>query len=80
MARKEHKDIQKTLEKNHACYVLITCDEPTPDGSMQVKMSYSGDPNTASFLLQGAQSYIDIDVEEEQAPKTALASNKVYPF
>lgn len=53
------KRIKKTLAKNHACYVLITCDEPNEDGKMQVEMSYAGDASVAAYLLQGAQSIID---------------------
>jgi hypothetical protein len=53
------KRIRKTLARNHACYVLITCDEPTEDGLMQVEMTYEGDATVAAYLLQGAQSFID---------------------
>lgn len=59
----EHdKSITSKLAKKHACYVLITCDEPSEEGNMQVKMTYEGDRNLAAFLLQGAQNYMD---EEE---------------
>lgn len=51
-------------KKNHACYVLITCDEPTDDGNMQVEMTYEGDAALAAYLLQGAQSIIDDKNEE----------------
>jgi len=61
MRSNKDKGIKKTLGKNHACYVLITCDEPTADGNMQVEMSYQGDANIASYLLQGAQNIIDED-------------------
>lgn len=53
------KRIKERLAKNHACYVLITCDEPADDGQMQVEMTYEGDPALAAYLLQGAQSYMD---------------------
>jgi hypothetical protein len=53
------KRIKDTLAKNHACYVLLTCDEPTSDGNMQVEMTYEGDATLAAFLLQGAQNIID---------------------
>jgi len=51
------KEIRKQLAKKHACYVLVTCDQPTEEGKMNVEMSYDGDPALASFLLQGAQDY-----------------------
>jgi hypothetical protein len=59
MKRDNVKQIRETLAKNHACYVLITCNEPTEDGDMQVEMTYEGDPTLAAYLLQGAQSFID---------------------
>lgn len=58
--RREIRDrIKKALSKNHACYVLITCDSPSDGGDMEVKMSYEGDAALASYLLQGAQTIID---------------------
>lgn len=71
------KRIQKTLAKNHACYVLITCDEPTEDGDMQVNMSYAGDAVFASYLLQGAQSIID-EQDEISSEKTSSSKNKIH--
>lgn len=59
MKSNRQKRIHDTLSKNHACYVLITCDEPTDDGNMQVQMTYEGDADLAAYLLQGAQSIID---------------------
>lgn len=65
MSISSHAKIEKALSKNHAYYVLITCDRhPSDDeGIMQVKMSYGGgDPLVASYLLHGAQIFLD---EEE---------------
>lgn len=59
MKHDKQKHLKKTLAKNHACYVLITCDEPSEDGNMQVQMTYEGDAALASYLLQGAQSIIE---------------------
>lgn len=59
MKSNKQKQLRDTLSKNHACYVLITCDEPTDDGNMKVEMTYEGDVNLAAYLLQGAQSIID---------------------
>lgn len=64
MKRKGRKHLQETLDKNPSCYVLITCEDPSKDGLMRVKMSYQGDAVLASYLLQGAQSFID---QEEEA-------------
>ena len=65
MKKNVHKNIKDTLAKNHACYVLITCEKPNAEGKMEVEMTYEGDASLASYLLQGAQSVIDEKVEEE---------------
>lgn len=59
MKREKEKLLRETLAKNHACYVLITCNEPGDDGEMQVEMTYEGDAALAAYLLQGAQSFMD---------------------
>lgn len=59
----QEKSITDRLAKNHACYVLVTCDDPSEDGNMQVEMSYHGDASLASMLLHGAQTYIDEEHE-----------------
>lgn len=56
--------IHDLLAEKHACYVLITCDPPSDNGEMQVKMTYEGDPLLAAYLVQGAQTYIDDYAEE----------------
>lgn len=59
MIHNKGKRIRDKLAKNPACYVLITCDQPSEDGDMKVEMTYEGDAALASYLLQGAQSFID---------------------
>ena len=69
MKRSVDKSLRDNLSKKHLCYVLITCDVPSPDGEMNVEMSYEGDATLASYLLQGAQSFIDEQeslVEDDQ--------------
>ena len=70
MNSRGRKHIQKVLKKDPPCYVLITCDEPSEDGHMQVEMTYQGDAALASYLLQGAQCVIDQEEEQniEMAP------------
>lgn len=51
--------LKEELGKNHACYVLITCDEPSIAGDFQVEMTSEGDPTLISYLLHGAQNIID---------------------
>jgi len=51
--------IKQTLKCQHACYVLITCDEPSKQGHMQVEMSYEGDESLAAFLVDNASQVFD---------------------
>lgn len=69
MKRRVEKCLKDELAKKHACYVLITCDPPSCDGKMEVKMSYEGDATLAAYILHGAQLHIDDqDVDEVIAP------------
>jgi hypothetical protein len=63
MRVKNQKPLQKELDDNLSCYVLITCEEATPDGQMQVKMTHKGDSLLASYLLQGAQKLMEREEE-----------------
>lgn len=63
MTRSLPKHVREILAKKHACYVLITCGEPTDDGQMQVEMSYEGDPALAAYLIEGAHSAIEAQVD-----------------
>ncbi|HEX2582704.1 MAG TPA: hypothetical protein VHL30_01160, partial [Chlamydiales bacterium] len=57
-----HQDlnrIKKTLGEKHACYVLITCSDPTKEGKMEVEMSYEGDEMLAAFLIDNASQVFD---------------------
>lgn len=63
MRMTNHAEIEEALSKSHAYYVLITCDHPSSDGMMHVKMSYGGgDASVASYLLDGAQSYLEENI------------------
>lgn len=76
MRRDMDRSIKKALAKNHACYILITCDEPTEDGNIQVEMTYEGgDAVVASYLLQGAQNIID-----DNAHLSHIQKNKIFPL
>jgi hypothetical protein len=57
------RDIKKVLSKQNACYVLITCGEPSEDGEMKVEMTYEGDRILAAYLLESAQGFIEDDSE-----------------
>lgn len=58
--------IRKSLSENYACYVLITCKAPTPDGKMDVEMSYDGDEILAQYLLDNAQQVFDDRAQSEK--------------
>jgi len=58
------EEIKKILSERHACYVLVTCSEPSKEGKMEVEMSYDGDEALASYLLQSAQNIFDEKIDE----------------
>jgi hypothetical protein len=55
--------LKRKQAKKQACYVLITCGEPSDDGSMQVEMTYEGDECLAAYLIESAQGLIDEKME-----------------
>ncbi len=46
--------IKKALQGKCACYVLITCTEPSSEGKMEVQMNYEGDEDLAAYLIANA--------------------------
>jgi len=58
-----HEEIRKLLDDKYEGYVLVTCESPQKDGSMNVEMSH-GDPLIAEYLLSSALSYFDEDEKE----------------
>ncbi len=57
--QKRFVDVKDKLAENNACFVLITCGQPSEDGKMQVEMTYQGDPCLAAYLVESAQNFID---------------------
>lgn len=60
---KMKSDIEKAkriLKEHYACYVLITCSDPSLDGSMDVEMNYEGDEILASYLVESAKNVFDV--------------------
>ena len=53
------KEIKKAIGKGCACYVLITCSEPSAAGKMEVEMKYEGDESLAAFLVDNASQVFD---------------------
>jgi len=56
---KVHSDVRNVLSHKNACYVLITCGEPSEDGKMEVEMTYEGDACLAAYLIESAQGLLD---------------------
>lgn len=50
-------------QDDSACFVLIRCARPSPDGRMDVEFTYEGDVALASYLLENAQDYLDRQAE-----------------
>lgn len=63
MIRDPHSVVQRSVGKKYASYVLITCENPSAEGQMQVEMTYHGDPALASFLLEEAQDKLGREEE-----------------
>lgn len=69
MKRNAAKCLREELAKKHACYVLITCDESSDSGEMQVEMSYEGDATLAAYMLHGAQ----LRLHEQDTPPATVS-------
>lgn len=60
VSKKEIKSvIKRKMSGRTICYVLLTCSEPAPDGSMEVEMKYEGDRSLAAYLINSAQGILD---------------------
>lgn len=66
MDKRSREDLLKAIDKNLACYVLITCEQPSNAGEMPIEMTYHGDASLVSYLLQNAQLHLDQNEEEEE--------------
>ncbi len=61
-----HMSKMRRRPKKNACTIMISCNEPSEDGQMQVEMTCEGDEILASYLLQNAQSILDAQSEPTQ--------------
>ena len=59
--------IKKALGKKCACFVLITCTEPSADGKMQVEMNFEGDESLAAFLIENASQVFDDQIAHRES-------------
>ncbi|EPP34555.1 hypothetical protein CP10139811_0469 [Chlamydia ibidis] len=46
-------------EESVSAYVLVTCGHASMDGTMEVEMTYEGDPAVISYLLTKAQDSLE---------------------
>jgi hypothetical protein len=53
--------------KKSACFVLITCTQPSEDGKMEVAMNYEGDETLASFLVDNASQVFDERMQQRES-------------
>lgn len=51
--------LKKDLESEYACFVLITCAQPSSEGKMDVEMNYEGDETLAAFLIENASQVFE---------------------
>jgi hypothetical protein len=58
-SKRSESDVVRALSQENACYVLITCGQPSEDGKMQVEMIYEGDVSLAAYLIESAQGLLD---------------------
>lgn len=63
--RNVHEKVRRMLS-DHVGYVLVTCRPTTQPGKMEVEMSYEGDPDLASYLVDGAQGYFENEIEIDE--------------
>lgn len=59
--------IKKAVGDKCACFVLITCTQPSEDGKMEVAMNYEGDETLASFLVDNASQVFDERMQQRES-------------
>ncbi len=59
LSKNAAQQLPQVLAGDKACYVLITCGQPSADGKMQVEMTYEGDACLAAYLIESAQGILD---------------------
>lgn len=60
--KKKIKALMKSLlEEDNACYIVISCKQPSEEGKMEVEMNYEGDPDLVAYLLENAQNFVDLE-------------------
>jgi hypothetical protein len=53
------QEIKDHLADTTFCYVLLTCSHPSSDGDMEVEMSFDGEKDLVSYLLESGLSKLE---------------------
>ena len=62
-----HEEVRDML-RDHTGYVLVTCRRSSKKkDSLEVELSFEGDPDLASYLVDGAQGYFENEEMLENA-------------
>ncbi len=51
--------LRTTLSKDHICYVVVACKNPSLKGEMEVVMLGEGDIDLTCLLLEGALNHFE---------------------
>ncbi len=67
MKQDVHAHLSRVLQahKSNAGYVLITCDQLSEEGPLEVEMTYGGDVVLAAYLVESAQTLLEEDIHEQ---------------
>jgi hypothetical protein len=59
-SKKEVRAILRRKKKGKTlCYVLITCEKPKDDGTIEVELEFDGDRWLAAYILKKANALFD---------------------
>jgi hypothetical protein len=65
-SKKEIEEVIKKQKKGKTiCYVLLTCNETSEEGTMEVDMKYEGERWLAAYLVESAQKVLEEEEEED---------------
>lgn len=67
IVRIDKQQIKKSLKDDCACYVLITCSNPSSDGKMEVEMCFEGEEDLAALLIENAAQAFDARIDRRES-------------
>lgn len=59
--------IKMAIGNQCACFVLISCSQPKPDGRMDVQLHFEGDESLAAFLVENAVQVFDERISQRES-------------